>query len=157
MIHHSASCCPLLHPTNLPPTSYHIPFKKKNHKQKDNDATFPTTIISAFLLLFFKSLGETVLVWGMGDGGGLACVQYFFSKRPQYYWVGPFVHMVRLIMLSATLRGCLTKIHWYNGLARRLAITITGRQFQILSSPHNGKPSAALFIKEEVIFAWDDG
>lgn len=35
-------------------------------------------------------------------------------------------------MLSATLRGCLTKIQWYNGPALCLAITIAGRQFQIL-------------------------
>lgn len=86
---------------------------------------------------------------------------YFFNKHYQYYWVGPFVHMVRLIMLSATLRGCLTKIQWYNGLALSLAITITGRQFQILPSPHNCKPTPLPppppFIKEEVISAWVDG
>lgn len=39
-----------------------------------------------------------------------------FNKHLQYYWVGFFVHITRLIMLSDTFKACLTKIQWYNGL-----------------------------------------
>lgn len=41
-----------------------------------------------------------------------------FNKHLQYYWVGFFVHITRLIMLSSTFKACLTKIQWYNGLLR---------------------------------------
>lgn len=39
-----------------------------------------------------------------------------FNKHLQYYWVGFFVHITRLIMLSDTFKACLTKIQRYNGL-----------------------------------------
>lgn len=62
-----------------------------------------------------------------------------------------FVHMARLIILSDVFKACLTKIQWYNWPGLRLTITISIRQFHILSSTR--PRTHRLYIKKKVIFA----